>query len=68
MEFTFESIMGFIRANFFYDLKSSIISFCVIIGAFFFFKLLKDNGEKVAKSLKYLTCVVICVGIVMLLY
>lgn len=68
MEFTFESIIGFIRANFFYDFKSSIISLCVIIGAFFFFKLLKDNGEKVAKSLRYLTCVVVCIGVVMLLY
>ena len=68
MEFSFESIMGFIRANFFYDLKSSIISFCVIVGAFFFYKLLKDNGDKAAKSLRYLTCVVICFVVVMLLY
>ena len=55
MDFTFESIMAFIRANFFYDLRSSVVSICFLIGAFFFFKLLKDNGEKVAKSLKYIT-------------
>ena len=68
MEFSFESIMGFIRANFFYDLKSSIVSLCVIIGGFFFYKLLKDKGDKVAKSLRYLTCVVVCFAVVMLLY
>ena len=68
MEFTFESVMAFIRANFFYDLRSSIVSICFLLGAFFMFKLLKDNGEKVNKSLKYLTCVVLCAGVVFLLY
>lgn len=68
MDITFESILAFVRANFFYDLKSSVISICFIIGAFFFFKLLKDNGEKVNKSLKYLTCVILCAVVVYLLY
>ena len=68
MDFNFASIMAFIRANFFYDLRSSIVSICFIIGAFFFFKLLKDNGEKLNKSLKYLTCVVLCAVVVFLLY
>ena len=68
MDITFESILAFVRANFFYDLKSSVISICFIIGAFFFFKLLKDNGEKVNKSLKYLTCVILCAAVVYLLY
>ena len=68
MDFTIGSIWSFIRANFFYDLKSSVISIFVILGTFFFIKLLKDNGEKVKKSFNYLSCVIICFGIVMLLY
>jgi hypothetical protein len=55
----FESVWGFIRANFFYDLRSSIISICFLLGAFFFMKLLKYDGEKVLKSMRYLSCVVL---------
>ena len=68
MDFTLESIFGYIRANFFYDLRSTVISSCFLLGIFFLFKLLKDNGEKVNKSLKYLTCVVLCFVVVFLLY
>jgi len=68
MELTLESIFGFIRANFFYDFRSSVISICFLLGMFFMMKLLKDNGEKVSKSFRFLTCLVLCFGIVFLLY
>ncbi len=54
------NLWGYIRANCFYDLKSSIISIFVIIGLYYFYKLLKDNGEKVYKSMRYLTCLLVC--------
>jgi len=63
----FTYVYSYIRANFFYDFKSSVISIFCIIGAFFLYKLLKDNGDKVYKSLRYLTCVVVCFLVVFLL-
>ena len=68
MEFNIQSILGFIRANFFYDLRSSVITLCLIFGVFFLFKLLKDNGEKVNKSLKYLTYSCLSFGILILIF
>ena len=56
----FYNVWASIKASYFYDLRSTIVSICVLLGAFFFIKLLKDNGEKVYKSLRYLTCVVLC--------
>ena len=61
------NLWNFIRTNCFYDLKSSIISICIIIGIYYLFKLLKDNGEKVYKSMRYLTCLVMCFAVVAIL-
>lgn len=66
--FDIENVLAFIKANFFYDLKSSIISICLILAMFFLMRLLKDNGDKIYRSLKYLTCVVVFFGVVVLLY
>ena len=68
MDFSLDNLWGFIRTNFFYDFRSTIISICVIIGAFFFIKLLKDNGEKVVKSMRYLICIAICITVVVIMY
>lgn len=65
---TLQNLWEVIRANFFYDLRSSIISVCFILGSFFLYKLLKDNGEKVYKSMRYLTCVAMFFSVAMLLY
>ena len=61
------SLWSYIRANCFYDLRSSIISICVIIGLYYFYKLLKDNGEKVNKSMRFLTCLCVCIAMVAIL-
>ena len=61
------SLWNYIRANCFYDLRSSVISICVIIGLYYFYKLLKDNGEKVYKSMRYLTCLSVCIIMVAIL-
>ena len=54
-----DSLWGLIKANFFYDLRSTIVSICVLVGAFFLHKLLKYDGEKIHKSMRYLTLVAI---------
>ena len=54
-----DNLWGTIKANFFYDLRSTIVSICVLIGAFFLYKLMKYDGEKVYKSMRYLTLVAI---------
>ena len=64
----FTSLYNFIRNTFFYDFRSSIMSFAIIIGVFFFFKLLKYDGEKPIRSLQYLVTAVICFVTVYLLY
>ena len=33
-----DNLWGTIKANFFYDLRSTIVSICVLIGAFFLYK------------------------------
>lgn len=68
MELSFESIMGFIKANFFYDLRSTVLSVCFIFVLFYLFKLLKYDNEKPVKSLKYLTVVFVCGAVFMLIY
>ena len=68
MDFSLDNLWGFIRTNFFYDFRSTVISLCVIVAAFFFIRLLKDNGEKVVKSMRYLICIAICITVVMIKY
>lgn len=63
----FYSLWNYIKVNCFYDLRSSIISICVIVGLYYFYKLLKDNGEKVYKSMRYLTCLSVCIIMVAIL-
>ena len=64
---TLQDLWGVIRANFFYDLRSSIISVCFLLGVFFLYKLLKYDGEKIFKSMRYLTCVAMFFSVVLLL-
>ena len=68
MDLTFESVMGFIRANFFYDFRATILTVCFCFVIFFLYKLLKYDNEKPVKSLKYLTIVVVCGAVFMLIY
>ena len=63
-----QNLWGFLRENFFYDLRSSIVSICFLLGSFFLYKLLKDNGEKIVKTTKYLTCVAMFFSAALLLY
>ncbi|MBQ3213653.1 MAG: hypothetical protein IJB10_01400 [Clostridia bacterium] len=63
----FESMWGLIRANFFYDVRSTIVSICFLLGVFFFMKLLKYDGEKIFKSMRYLTCVVLFFSVAFIL-
>ena len=62
-----QNLWGFLRENFFYDLRSSIVSICFLFGAFFLYKLLKYDGEKIFKSMRYLTCVAMFFSVVLLL-
>lgn len=48
-------IFLFIRINFFYDLKSSVISISALFMLYYLHKLLHDNGSKPRITLKYLT-------------
>ena len=68
MDFTFESIMGFIRAKLFYDFRSTVLTVCFLLVMFFFFKLLKYNNEKPIVSLKYIVVVVVCGAVFLLMY
>ena len=68
MEFSFESILGFIKANFFYDFRASIITICVLVLVLYFFKLLKYDNEKPVKSLKYITVILVCCAVVAIIY
>ena len=68
MELSFENIMGFIKANFFYDLRSTVLTICLVFVLFYLFKLLKYDNEKPVKSLKYLTIGFVCGAVFMLIY
>ena len=64
---TIQSIWGFFRANFFYDIRSSIITICVFVCVICLTRLLKDNYEKLSKTLKNLVCVIMCFTIALVL-
>lgn len=68
MEFATNEIFVYLRQNFFYDLRSSILSICAIIAFVYFIKLSKDKGDKIKVTLKYLTCIIVCFSIFVLLY
>ena len=68
MEISFESVMGFIKANFFYDFRATILTLCMLFVVFFVYKLLKYDNEKPVKSLRYLTFVVVFGAVFMLVY
>lgn len=68
MELTFQSVIGFIKHNVLCDFRTALLSICIAFGLFFFFKLLKYDNSKPAVSLKYLTIVVLCGVIFMLMY
>ena len=50
----FDMMITFIHVHFFYDLRSSVISICVLLMIYFLNKLWKDKGEKPIESLKLL--------------
>ena len=68
MELTFENILGFIKANFFYDLRACVMTICFLLVMFYMYKLLKYDNEKPAKSLKFLTIVLVSGSVFMLIY
>ncbi|NCB48316.1 MAG: hypothetical protein EOM55_01605 [Clostridia bacterium] len=59
-------IINFLRSNFFYDLKSSIVSISFILLLYFLNKLLKDKGDKLGKTLQYLLETAMCFATLMI--
>ncbi len=64
---TLNSIFSFIRSNFFYDARSSIISISVIFLIYFMNKMLKDKEDSPIKSLKYLAGTITSFGVFLLM-
>ncbi len=48
------TILNFLRNNFFYDFRSTVITFCVIFTIIYMRKMLNDDGKNTAKSVKYI--------------
>ena len=68
MDFSFESILGFIKANFFYDLRAAVLTICFLFVVVYLYKVLKYNNDKPIKSLKYLTIIIVFGAVFMLVY
>lgn len=47
-----DGLWGLIKAHFFYSARSCIATIFLIIGLFFLYALLKDNYDKLGKTLK----------------
>ncbi len=48
------ALLNFLRKNFFYDFRSTVLTFCVIFIAVLLHKICNDDGKSNAKSFKYL--------------
>jgi len=62
----FWTIFNFLKSNFFYDLRSSVISVSFLLLVYFLNKLLKDKGDKIIKTLKYLVETAMCFAILII--
>lgn len=65
---TLRSIFSFIRNNFFYDFRSSIITISILCVIIFMSKMLKDKGSSPITSLKYLAGTATSFSIFLLMY
>ncbi len=54
------NLWGMIKAEFFYDFRSSVASIFLIFGLFFIYLLLKDNYEKLGKTLRNVVGAILC--------
>jgi len=59
-------IVDYLKSNFFYDLRSSLISISFVLLLYFLNKLLKDKGEKILKTVKYLVETAMCFAILII--
>lgn len=54
-----DNLWGTIKAEFFYDTRSTVASIFLLFGLFFIYLLLKDNYEKLGKTLRNVVCAII---------
>ncbi len=54
------NLWGMIKAQFFYSFRSSIATIFLLFGLFFIYLLLKDDYDKLGKTLKNVASAIIC--------
>ncbi len=64
----FNNLWGMIKAQFFYDFRSSVASIFLICGLFFLYLLIKDDYDKLGKTLRNVVGAIMCCSIAYALF